>query len=222
MFGKGKTGGAEATVPTIDAPVRPKITTAAVTSILSSDLKIVGDIVSAGDLQFDGEIEGNVQAKRLTVGKDGVIKGSVRANEIVVLGRIEGSVCGERVDLKTGCTVIGDVANRALAIEAGAKFSGRADHSDNPMAANNARVMPSPGLAAALATAVPQSPAVQAEARPAVAEPVMMHEAEMSSPAAETHFASAGPSPAEQTMDVAEETPSSAQHGGMPFSGLSN
>lgn len=208
MFGKGKTGGAEATAPNIDVPVRPKITSAAVTSILSNDLRIIGDIVSAGDLQFDGEIEGNVQAKRLTVGKDGIIKGSVRANEIIVLGRIEGSICGERVDLKAGCTVIGDVSNRALAIETGAKFSGRADHSDNPMAANMARTTP--------------APAPMVEARAPAAEPVMIREPEMTSPAAETHYEPAVASPAEPTMDVVEETPSTAHQGGMPFAGLSN
>ncbi|HZT19564.1 MAG TPA: hypothetical protein VFA23_09190, partial [Dongiaceae bacterium] len=38
-------------------------------SIISSDLKILGDLISAGDLQVDGIVEGDIQSRSLTIGE---------------------------------------------------------------------------------------------------------------------------------------------------------
>ncbi len=44
-------------------------------SIISADLKIVGDLSSDGEIQVDGTIEGDIRTKSLLVGETADIKG---------------------------------------------------------------------------------------------------------------------------------------------------
>jgi cytoskeletal protein CcmA (bactofilin family) len=70
MFSKASTTGKPgitATGITAGDSARPAPRSAA-PSIVSSDLKILGDLISAGDLQVDGIVEGDIQSRSLTVG----------------------------------------------------------------------------------------------------------------------------------------------------------
>lgn len=158
MFGKAnKPAGAETGVPAgMDLSARPRSGGPAVTSLISNDLQIIGNVVSAGEVQFDGVVQGDIQARRLTIGKEGVVTGNVRAVELSVLGRIEGSLTGERVDLKSGCMVMGNIVHKALSIESGAKFSGRVDQSDDPL---HVRGAAAPVEVQAQAAVAPMAPA---------------------------------------------------------------
>jgi len=72
---------------------RPK----AAPSVLSSDLTITGNIKTAGDVQVEGTVEGDIRAHLLTVGETAVIKGEIVADDVVVNGRIVGRVRGLKV-----------------------------------------------------------------------------------------------------------------------------
>ncbi len=179
MFGKAnKPPGADLAVPAgMDMSARPRSGGPAVTSLISNDLQIIGNIVSAGEVQFDGVVEGDIQARRLTIGKEGIVKGNVRAVELSVLGRVEGSLAGERVDLKAGCVVMGNIVHKSLSIESGAKFSGRVDQSDDPLHArvNSAPAEMNAAPIAAASTpqlAVPQAAMAAAPAPAAMADNV--------------------------------------------------
>ena len=49
-------------------------------SIVSADMKIVGSVESAGDIQIDGVIEGDVSSRTLTVSDTATVRGSVSAD----------------------------------------------------------------------------------------------------------------------------------------------
>ena len=55
-------------------------------SIISADMKIVGSIESAGDVQIDGTIEGDVASRTLTVSDTAIVRGSVSADTVRVSG----------------------------------------------------------------------------------------------------------------------------------------
>ena len=96
-----------------------------VPSIISPDLKIVGDLKCTGDIQIDGTIEGLVKGGLIIVGEQAKVEGSIMAETVRIFGAVNGQVRAKTVHLfKTG-KVIGDIAHDNLTIEAGAYFEGQ-------------------------------------------------------------------------------------------------
>ena len=82
---KPKAPEAPLTKPSMDfTPSAPK--GKAVTSILSSDLTVVGNLRTSGDIQVEGTVEGDIRAHLLTVGESATIRGETGAEDIVVNG----------------------------------------------------------------------------------------------------------------------------------------
>ena len=102
-------------------------------SILSADLKITGSIVSDGEVQLDGTVEGDVRATDLTIGEEASIKGEVIAENVVIRGRVNGSVRARQVQLSSTARVEGDVIHATPAIESGAYFDGLCKRSSDPL-----------------------------------------------------------------------------------------
>jgi cytoskeletal protein CcmA (bactofilin family) len=105
-----------------------------VPSIIGEDLAIIGNVTSKGEIQVDGEIEGDVHCGSLLLGDKSQITGCVVAEDVVVRGRVVGSIRGLRVTLQAQSHVEGDIFHQSLAIEQGAYFEGKSRRSDNPLA----------------------------------------------------------------------------------------
>jgi cytoskeletal protein CcmA (bactofilin family) len=103
-------------------------------SIISADLIVRGALFSAGDVQIDGRVDGDIRAGGLIIGEKAVIVGDVYAEEIVVRGRVEGGISARKVSLSSTCHVEGNILHEALSVEIGAFFEGNCRHSDNPLA----------------------------------------------------------------------------------------
>lgn len=102
-------------------------------SILSADLTVTGSIVSDGEVQLDGTVEGDVKAGSLTIGEEATVKGEVVCETVVVRGRVEGSLRARQVQLAATARVEGDVIHASLAIESGAYFDGHCKRSSDPL-----------------------------------------------------------------------------------------
>ena len=73
----GTTDAASALLNAASATQKSKAPSRAVApSIFSSDVVVVGDLKSKGDIQFDGQIEGSIQSVSLTVGETAMVKGA--------------------------------------------------------------------------------------------------------------------------------------------------
>ncbi len=101
-------------------------------SVLASDLKIIGDIRTSGDINIEGEVEGNIHAHLLTVGESATIKGACNADDVVVHGRVVGKVRGLKVRLTSNARVEGDIIHKTIAIESGAHFDGSVQRQKDP------------------------------------------------------------------------------------------
>ncbi|WP_333714807.1 bactofilin family protein [Yoonia sp.] len=110
-------------------------------SVLSSDLLITGNLKTTGDIQVEGQVEGDIRAHLLTVGEGATIKGEVVADDVVVNGRIVGRVRGLKVRLTSTARVEGDIIHKTIAIESGAHFEGSVQRQDDPLS-NGAKKMP--------------------------------------------------------------------------------
>src|ERR1700752_249285 len=134
MFSKSK----EPEVAPAPAPVvQPKRSISKgneVPSVISAELIVKGTLISAGDVQVEGKIDGDIRAAGLVVGEKAIVVGDVYAEEAVVRGRVEGSIRARRVQLCATCHVEGNVLHEALSVESGAFFEGTCRHRDNPLA----------------------------------------------------------------------------------------
>lgn len=102
-------------------------------SIISADLLVQGTLVSSGDIQIDGSVEGDVHSSGLVIGDKACIHGEVVAEDVVVRGKVQGSIRARKVLLAATCHVEGNILHEAFAVEQGAFFEGNCRHSDNPL-----------------------------------------------------------------------------------------
>jgi cytoskeletal protein CcmA (bactofilin family) len=114
--------------------------------VIGADLTITGNLESKGEIQIEGEIQGDVHAARIVIGERARITGSLLANDIIVRGNVAGSIRGNSITLQAASRVEGDVFHRSLAIEEGAFFEGKSRRSEDPMSVQRtANGMPPPG-----------------------------------------------------------------------------
>lgn len=102
------------------------------TSTIGEDLFITGDVTSKSALHIDGHVQGDVHCASLVLGENSEIEGNVVAEDIVIRGRLIGSVRGVRVILQSTCHVEGDLLHTSLAMEQGAYFDGKSRRAEDP------------------------------------------------------------------------------------------
>src|SRR3981081_4452150 len=97
--------------------------------ILSSDVEIKGSIKFQKELLIDGKVEGEINSDGvLTIGEKADIRGEIKTKSITVYGKGQGNITvGERCELKSRCTLQGDLKAARLVIEEGATFIGKSE-----------------------------------------------------------------------------------------------
>ncbi len=150
MFSKAKTG---KNVDAKDAPTaRQDASSAApsplkrssaprasnVPSIISQDVVMRGNINSAGEIQFDGALEGDIKAGSLIIGDKASVKGEIVCEAVVVRGSVEGAIRAKSVSLASSARIQGDILHSSLSVETGAHFEGNCRHSDDPLSDSSA------------------------------------------------------------------------------------
>ena len=101
-------------------------------TVIGREIKFRGEISGSTDLLIDGEVDGVIRltAARLTVRADGRVRATIVAQDVVVMGLIEGEIRATgRVELRDGAVVLGDVFAARLSIEEGATLRGVVDPS---------------------------------------------------------------------------------------------
>ncbi len=119
MFSRASTPKDQNTSSTADVA-----TVKAVPSIVSSDLTIEGNLNSAGEIQVDGVVHGDIKCKALIVGVKGSVTGEVNAQTVRMHGAVKGMIRAKSVFLASTARMSGDVEHESLAIEPGAYMEG--------------------------------------------------------------------------------------------------
>jgi cytoskeletal protein CcmA (bactofilin family) len=164
MFSKSKPHEAEGpttpSMPPVSAPIpssaelRPSPAPAPAqkpkpaASVLSSDLTIQGNVLTSGDIQIEGIVEGDIRAHTLVVGESATVKGEVIAEEVVVHGRVVGRLRGLKVRLSTSARCEGDIVHKTIAIESGAHFEGSVQRQEDPIGKGKEPRAAAPAVAA--------------------------------------------------------------------------
>ena len=114
MFTKGSKDDEKNLVPKVPSPP----------SLLSPDLTITGNLHSDGEIQVDGNIEGDIQVDVLIVGETAQVNGEITAESVRVHGHVTGQIKATSVSLAKTAHVLGDILHGNLAIEQGAFLEG--------------------------------------------------------------------------------------------------
>jgi cytoskeletal protein CcmA (bactofilin family) len=97
---------------------------------IGKSVVIKGELNGSEDLTVEGHVEGKIELKDhvLTIGPNGKIKAQVFAKAVIVLGEVNGNVtASEKVDIRDGGSVDGDIVSPRVAIAEGAHFRGTVD-----------------------------------------------------------------------------------------------
>jgi cytoskeletal protein CcmA (bactofilin family) len=93
-------------------------------SVIGPDVRIVGDIFTQGEMQIDGQVEGDISCQNLVVGEGARISGEVIAETVRVHGELHGKITATAITIARAAKVIGDITHETLEIEAGAEVEG--------------------------------------------------------------------------------------------------
>lgn len=94
-------------------------------SFIAPETVISGDIATEGQIHVDGRVDGDVKCAQLIQGGDGVIAGSIHADDARLAGTVEGTVSARTLIVEASAKILGDVAYETISIEAGAEIEGR-------------------------------------------------------------------------------------------------
>ena len=102
-------------------------------SIITHEVVIDGHLYSGGELQVDGEINGDVRAHGVVIDVNGIVHGGVAGEEVIVRGRVIGNIHGLHIHIMSGAHVEGDIFNETISIENGAFIDGAIHRAENPL-----------------------------------------------------------------------------------------
>jgi cytoskeletal protein CcmA (bactofilin family) len=112
--------------------------------ILSSDVEIKGSIKFQKELLIDGKVEGEINSDGvLTIGENADIRGEIKTKSITVYGKVQGNITvAERCELKSKCTLQGDLKAARLVIEEGATFIGKSEVTSGTISSKSSPARP--------------------------------------------------------------------------------
>ena len=93
-------------------------------SIISAALTVTGLLESAGDIQIEGRVEGDIRGQVVRIGSGAVIKGTVSGDVVESAGTVEGKIEARSVALLGTARMSGDIVHQSLQILPGAHFTG--------------------------------------------------------------------------------------------------
>jgi cytoskeletal protein CcmA (bactofilin family) len=104
-------------------------------SVIDSWLVMNGNLQSEGEIQVDGQVNGDIRCQHLTVGESAVINGNIIAEHVVVRGTVKGSIRANVVAIQATAKVDSEIFHKLLSVEQGAVFEGASRRRENPLTA---------------------------------------------------------------------------------------
>ena len=115
---------------------------------IGKSVVIRGEVKGSEDLIVDGRVEGTVTLaeSRLTIGASANVAADLSAKDVLVLGQVQGNIVASgRVELRSGCSMEGDIRALRLAVEDNAVFRGKVDLTQGVTKAHDGAPAPAVG-----------------------------------------------------------------------------
>jgi cytoskeletal protein CcmA (bactofilin family) len=101
-------------------------------SVIAANMNVLGNVVSDGILDIDGQIDGNVRAEIVTLRPNGRVRGDLMAAEVYVHGTVDGLIKAQAVNLFSTAVVHGTIMHETITVEDGAQVDGKLKRSPLP------------------------------------------------------------------------------------------
>jgi len=105
-------------------------------SVLSSELHILGNLISSGPIDVDGSVEGNVKGDQVTIRQSGRVAGDVVAEVVHVYGEVRGLIRATAVHLYSSARIEGVIIHKSLTVEDGAFIDAKFKRMDAKVSAD--------------------------------------------------------------------------------------
>jgi cytoskeletal protein CcmA (bactofilin family) len=131
---------------------------------IGKSVVIKGELNGSEDLMIEGHVDGtiNLRDNVLTIGPNGNIKAQVFAKSVIVLGEVTGNItASEKIDIRDGGSVEGELVSPRVGISEGAHFRGSVDMQNKrgqALSQRSAAAQPKPAQPSDLITHEPVPP----------------------------------------------------------------
>ncbi len=95
-----------------------------ISSVISKDMRVTGEISFKGKARIDGLVEGNVKGEHLVLSETATIRGDLELTSLICHGTIEGNVKAQQVTVHSTASLQGNLTAGSLTVESGAGLSG--------------------------------------------------------------------------------------------------
>lgn len=97
------------------------------TTIIASDILILGNLQGKTNVRLEGVLEGNITVEGFVyVGESGRVQGDISAASVVVKGQVHGNIeSAGKVHLGAKAKLKGNIESCGLSVQDGAWFEGR-------------------------------------------------------------------------------------------------
>ena len=94
-------------------------------STIGADFTVEGTVSSAGEVELGGTIKGPVNVKQLTIKERGSVIGEINAEDVQVLGFVDGKITAQKIIIGVTGEVKGDLEfAETIRVEEGASLDG--------------------------------------------------------------------------------------------------
>lgn len=106
---------------------KPKTTSGSmINTIIGDNSKIEGLLLTSDSTRIDGLLQGKILSESsVIIGEHGVIRGDIKAIDILIAGTVFGNIRAEsKIEITGSGRVLGDMFTKTLVIDEGASFKG--------------------------------------------------------------------------------------------------
>ncbi len=89
-------------------------------TVVCSGSRIEGRITSPSTISIAGYVEGELNASEIVIEREGIAKGSIFAEHLIIIGKFEGEVSANKITIASTGSVKGDLSYSRVAIDDGA------------------------------------------------------------------------------------------------------
>ena len=112
----------EIRVPANDVPI-----------VLGPTASVVGCLALDGDAIIQGCVDGEIRAATVFIASGGSVSGTIVASDVIIEGdAVDALIFADRIVLRDGAHVTGEIWHKELVLEAGHLFEGKSRRHDDP------------------------------------------------------------------------------------------
>jgi len=94
-------------------------------TIIARDLKIEGEIISAGLIEIEGVVKGTIKGNSVILREEGYVEGTIIAESLSIRGKFDGTIRAQNISITSKAKVIGNIEYGSLSVEDGASIDGQ-------------------------------------------------------------------------------------------------